>query len=74
MSGASEDLEFAYVLADAADAVSMAQFRSLELRTKTKDDGTPVSQIDFDVEQAMLDVVRAKRPADAFVGEEVGPH
>jgi fructose-1,6-bisphosphatase/inositol monophosphatase family enzyme len=74
MSGASDDLEFAHVLADAADGVSMAQFRSLELRTKTKDDGTPVSQIDFDVEQGMLDVVRAKRPADAFIGEEVGPH
>ncbi len=57
-----------------ADRVSMAQFRSEELRTTTKGDGTPVSQIDFDVEQAMLDVVRAQRPTDAFLGEEVGPH
>ena len=71
---ASEDLDFAHVLADAADRVSMAHFRSEELRTTTKGDGTPVSQIDFDVEQAMLDVVRAERPTDAFVGEEVGPH
>jgi fructose-1,6-bisphosphatase/inositol monophosphatase family enzyme len=71
---ASDDLDFAQALADAADRVSMAQFRSEELRTTTKGDGTPVSQIDFDVEQAMLDVVRAERPTDAFVGEEVGPH
>ena len=74
MLGGSEDLRFAHVLADAADAVSTAHFRSEELRTSTKDDGTPVSQIDFDVEQAMLDVVRAERPHDAVVGEEVGPN
>jgi len=74
MSEVSDHLAFAHVLADAADAVSMAQFRSLELRTTTKVDGTPVSQIDYDVEQAVLDVVRAKRPDDSFVGEEVGAH
>ena len=70
----SKDLDLAHALADAADRVSMAQFRSEELRTTTKVDGTPVSQIDFDVEQAMLDVIRDQRPTDAFLGEEVGPH
>ena len=68
------DLAFAHVLADAADRVSVAHFRSEELRTTTKIDGTPVSQVDFDVEQAMLELVRAERPTDAVLGEEVGSH
>ena len=68
------DLEFAQLLADAADHVSVAHFRSEELRTTTKGDGTPVSQVDFDVEQAMLELVRAERPEDGVIGEEVGPH
>jgi fructose-1,6-bisphosphatase/inositol monophosphatase family enzyme len=71
---APADLDFAHVLADAADRVSSADFRSEELRTTKKGDGTPVSEVDLAVEQAMLEVVRAERPTDAFVGEEVGPH
>ena len=43
-----------------------------DLTTVHKADGTPVSQVDFDIEQAMLDVLRAERPADAVIGEEVG--
>ena len=69
----SEDLDLAHRLADAADRVSTAHFRSEDLRTITKGDGTPVSHVDFAVEQAMLDLVRAERPVDAVVGEEVGP-
>jgi fructose-1,6-bisphosphatase/inositol monophosphatase family enzyme len=69
-----EQLEFAMALADAADRMSVARFRSEELRASTKDDGTPVSQIDLDVEQTMFAQVRADRPQDAFVGEEVGSH
>ena len=69
----SEDLDLAHRLADAADRVSTAHFRSEDLRTITKGDGTPVSHVDFAVEQAMLDLVRAERPLDAVVGEEVGP-
>ena len=70
----SEDLAFAHALADAADAVSTAQFRWAELTKTTKDDGTPVSQVDLDVEEAMLAMVRAERPDDALLGEEVGRH
>lgn len=68
------DLEFAHVLADAADRVSGAEFRSEELRASSKVDGTPVSQVDLDVEDAMLALVRAERPDDAVIGEEVGEH
>lgn len=68
------DLGFAHVLADAADRVSMAEFRSEELRASSKVDGTPVSQVDLDVEEAMLALVRIECPDDAVVGEEVGEH
>ena len=69
----SGDLAFAHSLADAADAVSTAHFRWAGLTKVTKDDGTPVSQVDLDVEEAILAVVRAERPQDALIGEEVGP-
>jgi fructose-1,6-bisphosphatase/inositol monophosphatase family enzyme len=73
-AAAMRDVEFAQQLADAADRVSVAHYQSKELRTVTKSDGTPVSQVDFDVEQAMLDHVRSEHPNDAVIGEEVGPH
>ena len=74
MSHVSADLAFALRLADAADQVSVAHFRSEEIRTTWKGDGTPVSQVDLAVEQAMLNLVRTHHPNDAVIGEEVGPH
>ena len=68
------DLDLAHVLADAADRVSTEHFRNEEMLTIRKGDGTPVSQVDMDVERAMQAVVAAERPGDAFVGEEVGPN
>ena len=38
------DLEFAHELADAADAITLARFRALDLRVETKPDLTPVSR------------------------------
>ena len=75
MTGAaatSDDLSFLHRLADAADALSRLHFRSEELRKTTKVDGTPVTEVDRAVEQAMLDLVRAER-GDSVLGEEVGP-
>ena len=40
------DLSFVMGLADAADRVSVAHYRSEELRASTKGDGTPVSEVD----------------------------
>ena len=70
----SADLAFAFSLADAADTVARQHFRSEAIRTTTKSDGTPVSQVDLAVERAMLALVHEVRPGDAVVGEEVGPH
>ena len=72
MSAWIADLGIAFRLADAADAVSLGQFRSEELRRTHKVDGTPVSQIDFDVEEAMFTAARAAHPADHVLGEEIG--
>lgn len=69
----SDDIAFLHRLADAADAVSREHFRSEALRTTTKVDGTPVSEVDRAVEQTMLDLVRADRD-DGVLGEEVGAH
>jgi|GEM_PF-184571 len=66
-----DDVAFLFRLAEAADAVSSQHFRSEDLRTTTKDDGTPVSEVDRAVEDAMLDLVRAQGD-DAVLGEEVG--
>ncbi len=73
MSKWSAELALAFSLADSADAVSLSSFSSEELRTVHKADGTPVSQVDLETEQAMLDLLRRQRPTDAAVGEEVGP-
>lgn len=67
------DLELAHALADAADRVSVAEFRSEELRAQTKVDGTPVSQVDLDVEEAMFALLRTVAPHAAAIGEEIGP-
>src|SRR4029453_10106070 len=67
------ELATAFSLADNADAVSLRQFRSEELRRTHKVDGTPVSQIDFDVEEAMFTAIRDLHPDDHVIGEEIGP-
>jgi fructose-1,6-bisphosphatase/inositol monophosphatase family enzyme len=66
------ELARAFRLADTADAVSVRHFRSEELRRTHKVDGTPVSQIDFDVEEAMFEAVRSECPDDGALGEELG--
>ena len=68
-----DDVAFLHQLADAADAITREHFRSEELRTTTKVDGTPVSEVDRAVEEAMLALVRTNG-ADAVLGEEVGTH
>ena len=73
MSAWNAELTIAFGLADTADAVSLRQFRSEELRRTHKVDGTPVSQIDFDVEEAMFASIHRLHPDDHVIGEEIGP-
>ncbi len=57
-------------LADTADELSMSRFREPGLAVQTKSDGSPVTDADITVEQALRDRLAAARPAHAVVGEE----
>jgi len=67
-----DDLQLALELADVADALSLASFRSSSLRVYTKPDLTLVTEADRAVESALRERIAAARPGDAMVGEELG--
>ncbi len=66
------DLEFAHHLANAADAITMARFRSLDLHVETKPDLTPVSEADRAAEEAVRALVAASGRGEGVLGEELG--
>src|SRR6476646_10672361 len=66
------DLEFAHVLADAADAITLARFRALDLHVETKPDLTPVSEADRAAEEAVRALVAASGRGEGVLGEELG--
>ena len=65
------DLELALRLADAADEISSAHFRS-GLTVETKPDLTPVTEADRAVEAELRRLLAEERPDDAILGEEEG--
>ncbi|QSB15692.1 histidinol-phosphatase [Natronosporangium hydrolyticum] len=68
----SDDLSLAHVLADAADSISTARFRALDLHVESKPDLTPVSDADTAVERALRATLARTRPRDGVLGEEFG--
>ncbi|WP_405375686.1 MULTISPECIES: inositol monophosphatase family protein [unclassified Microbacterium] len=68
----SEDLALALRIADAADAVSMAQFDSADLEVRTKADASFVTDADLATERAIRSLLADERPADGILGEEYG--
>lgn len=72
MSDFESDLELAKQLADAADAISLARFRSLDLKIETKPDLSPVTDADQAIEARIKEILAQQRPLDAFIGEEFG--
>lgn len=68
----SADLALAHELADAADALTLARFRALDLQVSAKPDLTPVSDADLAVEAVVRGRIAAARPGDAVLGEEEG--
>jgi histidinol-phosphatase len=68
----SDDLSLAHVLADAADSISTARFRSRDLLVESKPDLTPVSDADTAVERALRSTLARTRPRDGVLGEEFG--
>ncbi|MCI0688684.1 MAG: histidinol phosphatase [Sporichthyaceae bacterium] len=72
MAGYDDDLRFAHVLADAADAASLNRFRARDLAVVTKIDRTPVTEADQTVEERIRTTLGRARPRDAILGEEFG--
>jgi histidinol-phosphatase len=68
----ADDLALALRLADAADAITIARFRALDLKVDAKPDLTPVSDADLATETELRRLLAAERPDDAVLGEEEG--
>ncbi len=66
------DLQLARRLADIADAISLARFRSVDLVVSMKPDMTHVTDADKAVEEAIRDALQGARPDDSILGEEFG--
>ncbi|MYS19586.1 MULTISPECIES: inositol monophosphatase family protein [unclassified Streptomyces] len=69
-----DDLSLIQQLADAADSVSMRYFSAGGVVAQEKPDGTPVTEADREVEQALRVQLASARPQDSFIGEESGNH
>jgi len=68
----TDDLRLAHVLADDADSLTQARFRSLDLHVMSKPDLTPVTDADRDVEEGIRRTLSRVRSRDAVLGEEHG--
>jgi len=66
------DLRFAHRLADAADAVTLARFRALDLRVERKPDLTPVSDADRAAEETVRRLIASSGRSEGVFGEEGG--
>src|SRR5687767_11102838 len=67
----SAELAFAHELADAADAIALQAFRGGGA-VETKADGSPVTVADRGAARAMRELIGARFPSDAILGEEEG--
>lgn len=66
------ELSFAFKLADEAAGISLPQFTDRAFAVESKPDGSPVTQVDREVERLLRSRIQARRPGDAIVGEETG--
>jgi histidinol-phosphatase len=67
--GHIDDLCLALTLADIADSVAMERFRT-SIAWECKRDGTPVCDVDRDIEQALARQIMEARPGDQILSEE----
>ena len=72
MTEQPEDLAMVLSLADLADELTLGPWRSGEVSTASKPDGSPVTKVDIEVERRLRDHVLTLHPDDAFVSEELG--
>jgi fructose-1,6-bisphosphatase/inositol monophosphatase family enzyme len=66
------DVELALGLADVAEAIAMSHFRSGDVTARRKVDGSPVTDVDEQIERELFALVTHHRPHDGFLGEELG--
>lgn len=66
------ELRLALELADEADSISLAHFRSERLVHETKPDLSPVTEADRAVERAIRRRLERERPGHGILGEEFG--
>lgn len=66
------DLELLHELANTADGITLRYFATGAAPAQTKADGTTVTRADREVEQVLRDRLRAGRPDDLVIGEELG--
>jgi histidinol-phosphatase len=67
----NDDLQLALALADISDRITLRHFRGA-FSVRTKDDQTPVTEVDEAVERAIRERLERDRPDDAIIGEEFG--
>ncbi|MDO5682360.1 MAG: inositol monophosphatase family protein [Propionibacteriaceae bacterium] len=65
-----EDLRLAHMMADNADAITMARFKAQDLKVSAKPDMSNVTDADLAVEEACRRTLTRARPRDAVQGEE----
>lgn len=68
------DLELAHRLADRADSIARRHFSAAVVASRTKSDGSPVTDADREIELVLRSLIRKEHPDDAFIGEEFGAH
>lgn len=70
MSFEINDQDLALKLADAADEISLARFRAIDLKIHSKPDRSHVTDADRSVEERLRAILQRHRPQDAIIGEE----
>lgn len=71
ISSISNDLDLGQYLADLAFKIAMSYFRT-KIISQFKNDGTPVTKVDLEVEEKLKNIIFKERPNDAIIGEEFG--
>jgi fructose-1,6-bisphosphatase/inositol monophosphatase family enzyme len=71
VDGMSADLTFALDLADEAGRIAL-EFFAKGVTPELKEDGSPVTVADFEVERRLLEMIDAVRPGDGVLSEEGG--
>ncbi|MFD7136151.1 inositol monophosphatase family protein [Streptomyces sp. NPDC059894] len=66
------DLELAHHMADVATRIAIRHFGQANIPTRSKDDGSPVSEADLEVDRALVRILRWARPKDGILTEESG--